>query len=315
VSLPRKPLRPRKIYALMAASQAVDSHSGPVQSQCRMLRIGSVPARQSILSLLVFGVLLGHGALIRAQGDALVRAHELYNLQQYDAAIRFAEEARRIPARADAAAVVSARAHLERYRQSSDAADLDAARTALTQLDDAKLVGRDRTEWTIGLGEVLYFDRRFSTAAEFFERGLANGDQLEPDARQRLLEWWASALDQQAQLVPEPERHTLYLRILSRADEELGRNDRSLVATYWLAAAAFGLDDLDRAWAAAEAGWIRAGSSGHAGSDVRADLDRLMLSAVIPARARHLAPTGDARPAVALLQEQWEQMKQRYSRN
>src|SRR5581483_4150021 len=137
----------------------------------------------------------------------------------------------RQPATAAAAAVVSSRAHLERYRQSSEPADLDAAREALTPLASATLSPRDRLDWSIAMGELLYFDRRFSTAAEFFEIGLGRSDELEPGARESLTEWWAEALDQQAQLGPESERQPLYQRILSRAEAELRKDDRSLVAS------------------------------------------------------------------------------------
>jgi hypothetical protein len=159
----------------------------------------------------------------------------------------------------------------------------------------------------------LYFDRRFSTAAEFFETALAHLDLLEPGARERLVEWWASALDQQAQLGPEAERRPLYLRILARAEGELGHDDQSAVGSYWLAAAALGLNDLDRAWAAAEAGWLRSTSAG-SGVRLRADLDRLVLTAIIPGRARHLSPTGEARQAVTLLEQQWQEMKEKYGK-
>jgi hypothetical protein len=253
-------------------------------------------------------------SVLFAQADPLTRAHELYNRGQYDEAIRLAEQARRLSAQADAARVVLARAHLERYRQTLETSDLDAARTALTELDPGKVTGRDRVDWTVGMGEVLYFDRRFSTGAEFFETALAHVDLLEPGARDRLVEWWASSLDQQAQLAPEAERRPLYLRILARSEEELRHDDQSAVGAYWLAAAALGLEDLDRAWAAAEAGWMRGGSDGTAGVRLRADLDRLVLTAIIPSRARHLSATSDVRPAVALLQQQWEEMKEKYGR-
>ncbi len=259
-------------------------------------------------------VCLASSSILLAQADPLVRAHELYNQGDYDESIRLAEQASRLPAPASAAAVVLARAHLERYRQKLDTADLDAARSALTGLENGKLTGRDRVDWTVGMGEVLYFDRRFSTAAEFFETALAHLDLLEPGARDRLIEWWAGALDQQAQLGPDAERRPLYLRILARAEEELQHNDQSPVGSYWLAAAAFGLGDLDRAWAAAEAGWMRGATEGPAGVRLRTDLDRLILTAIIPCRARNLAPTGDAQPAVALLQQQWEQLKDKYGR-
>jgi hypothetical protein len=54
-----------------------------------------------------------------APQNPLVRARELYNQQQYDAAIAAAREARSRPELADAASVVAGRAHLERYRTAS----------------------------------------------------------------------------------------------------------------------------------------------------------------------------------------------------
>jgi tetratricopeptide (TPR) repeat protein len=250
-----------------------------------------------------------------AQADPpLVRAHDLYNKQLYDLAIRSAIEARKIPAQANAASIVLARAHLERYRQRMAAEDLDAARSVLTPIDNAQLTGRDRLDWTIATGQLLYFDRRFGTAAEFFETALAQAEQLEAGARDRLIEWWATALDQQAQLGPQVERHAIYRRVLARAEEELRRDDRSTVAAYWLAAAAVGVDDLDRAWAAAEAGWLRASAStGPAGTALRNDLDRLVTQVIIPQRSGHLSPSNPSQ-AMAVLQQEWTTMKERYAK-
>lgn len=238
----------------------------------------------------------------------------MYNTQKYEDAIRLAAEARREPALADAALVVFARAHLERYRQTFEQGDLVAARDALTSVTDAKLSPRDHLELVIGLGESLYFDSRFSAAAEFFEIALAHLDLLEPNARDTLFEWWANALNQQAELGADAERRPLYGRILQRADEELRRDDRSAVASYWLAAAARGINDLDRAWGAALAGWVRAPLMGTRGATLRADLDRLVTLVLIPERARQMSSTGDARAAAGLLLQQWEDLKTKYKR-
>jgi len=252
-------------------------------------------------------------ALQRA--ELLARAHELYNQRQYDEAIRLSEEASRAGDLADAAGVVVARAHLERYRDAREPADLDAARTALTTIVDANLSPRDHLDWTIGFGELLYFDRRFNTAAEFFETALGRIELLESGARERLLEWWANALDQQAQFATDPERPPVYMRMLLRSEEELRRENRSLVASYWIAVAALGLNDVERAWGAAEAAWLRASSGGPADEKLRQDLDVLMASAVIPERARRLSPTADPRPVVAQLQQEWAEFKERYGKS
>ncbi len=248
--------------------------------------------------------------LASAQSDPLVLAHEQYNAQQYDAAIQSATEARQIAASADAAAVVLSRAHLERYRLMLDPDELAAARDALTAVDKSKLSTRDRLDWTIGMGQLLYFDWRFSTAAEFFDVALGQLDMLEPGARDRLMDWWAEALDRQAQLGPKVDRRSIYERILARAEETLRLDDRSTVAAYWLAAAAAGAEDLDRAWGAASAGWLRA-SAGPDGLKLRNDLDRLVMTVIIPDRAGHISPT-DPDSAIVLLREQWDEMKRRY---
>lgn len=266
----------------------------------------------------VLSLTLAWGAVLTTeaagQSDPLVRAHELYNQQQYEEAIRAAVEAQRLPARADSAAVVLARAHLEVYRQTSDGSDLDAAREILAPLQTTKFSTRNRLDWTIAMGELLYFDRRFSTSAEFFEVALAHADMLEPSARESLIEWWAGALDQQAQLGPQWERRPLYQRILARAEEELRRDDRSFVGSYWLAAAAVGTGDLDRAWAAAEAGWLRAMSAGPAAAKLRDDFDLLVATVIIPERARRHLPGGDPQSAMAQMQQNWTEMKERYGR-
>src|SRR5262245_36158490 len=54
----------------------------------------------------------------------LAKARTLYNQRQFDEAIAAASQARRQPDLADMAAIVLARAHLERYREHADPADL-----------------------------------------------------------------------------------------------------------------------------------------------------------------------------------------------
>src|SRR5581483_9614840 len=90
-----------------------------------------------------------------AADDALARARQLYNDQQYEAAVNAAEQARLSPARADAADLVAARAYLERYRSSEASDDLTNARIRLRRLDPAKFEPRERVEYLVGLGEAL----------------------------------------------------------------------------------------------------------------------------------------------------------------
>jgi tetratricopeptide (TPR) repeat protein len=260
----------------------------------------------------VFIAFLAAFSLGAGQKDALTRARQLYNQAQYDEAIAAATEARRVAAVADAAGVVLARAHLERYRQSSDAADLTAAHEALGRVDAAKLNARDRVELTLGLGESLYFDDRFGAAAEMFEVALARIDPAGPDAREQVFDWWAGALDRQAQLGPEATRKPSYARIVARSEDELARNATSAVASYWLAAGALGVDDFDRAWSAAEAGWVRAPQCGRASAGLRVDLDRLVRDAIIPERAHARTPQGDPGLAVGAMRAEWEEFKAKW---
>jgi len=255
--------------------------------------------------------------------DALARARDLYNRHQYDQAITAARDAAERPGLANSANVVIARASLERFRQSSSADDLVVAREALKKIDERAIDAREHVEYLVALGESLYFDQpedgslgqRYSAAAELFEQALAHADLLGPDGREDVFEWWAGSLDHQAQTGPEGERRGIYDRILTRAEHELEINDRSAVATYWLAAAARGTDDLERAWGAAMAGWIRAPRFGARGTTLRSDLDRLVTQVILPERARQLSPGGDPRPALAILAMQWEEIKRRWLRD
>ena len=62
-----------------------------------------------------------------------------------------------------------------------------------------------------------------------------------------------------------------------------------------------------RAWDAAQAGWVRAPLTGDRGAALRADLDRLVVSAIVPDRASVRAT---ARRIA--LRSQWEQFKDRW---
>jgi hypothetical protein len=252
--------------------------------------------------------------------DALSSARIAYNDRRFDEAIAAATEAEKLPELADTAAVVLARSYLERYHAGDpdhrDPADLDRARTALKSVDASKLTARDRVEYLVGLGESLFFEEppRYAAAAEMFAAALGHADDATADARESMFEWWAESLDREAQFVPERERKLLYERILTRAEGELAHTPESAVAAYWLAAAARGSDDLERAWGAAIAGWIRAGSLGTRGVTLRADLDRLMTNVILPERARQLTPSGDAQSTLALLRQQWDDLKKKWER-
>src|SRR5438105_5797741 len=189
--------------------------------------------------------------------DVLSRAKQLYNGAQYDDAIAAARDAAKTPELASAAQLVIARAHLERFRQTAGDEDTREAREALKQVRQADLSDDDRVELIIALGESLYFDGQSGAAAEQFELALPRVDRKRQVRRERLLDWWATALDRQAQTAPDPVARSLHARIVRRMEEELRSDMTATVASYWLAAAARSGGDIERAWDAAIAGWVR----------------------------------------------------------
>jgi tetratricopeptide (TPR) repeat protein len=251
--------------------------------------------------------------------DALEQARVLYNSGQFAEAIRLAEDARRSPAWRQSATIVIARAHLEMYRAAWDREDLTAARAALRGVIAVDLEPRERIELLVAFGELLYLDDeytlddRFSAAAEQFEVALVHADVLDPHSRDVLFDWWAGALDRQAQRGPETDRGVLYQRIVDRARQELAENETGMAAAYWLAAGASGARDTTRAVGAAVAAWARAGSMGERGAVLRLDLERLMLQVILPSRALDLARGADPGPALRQLELQWDQFRQRWA--
>jgi hypothetical protein len=242
-----------------------------------------------------------------AEPAALARARALYNSASYDAAIDAATTARLDPKAEDAAALVLARAHLERFRVSGTAADLTAARTALGAVRTTALSARDQLDLLIGLGQTLYFSDAFGSAADVFDSALGRASTLTTRDRGKLLDWWASALDRQAQARPADKRASAFTRIVERMETELRNEPGSVIANYWLVVAARGAGDLDRAWDAAIAGWVRA-ALGPDAADLRAELDRVVTDALIPERAR-MRPQREQPEAAGALRFEWEKAK------
>jgi hypothetical protein len=95
--------------------------------------------------------------------------------------------------------------------------------------------------------------------------------------------------------------------VVERMEEELRVEPGSVIANYWLVVAARGAGDLDRAWDAAVAGWVRA-SLGSDIADLRAELDRVVADALIPERARQ-RPQREQAEAAAAMRAEWEKVK------
>jgi tetratricopeptide (TPR) repeat protein len=258
-------------------------------------------------------LIVGLSGTLAAAADPLAEARRLYNLGHYENAAKQAREALKIPATAESARLVLGRIHLERFRQTAEPDDLVHAREALRSVNAHGLNRRELAEFTIGLGEALYLEDRFGTAVELFERALDSGDPLGPSARDRLLDWWATAMDRLALTRPHEMREPVYLRIMSRMEKELASDPASPPASYWLAAAARGAGNLDRAWHTAMAGWVTAPLGRDHGAALRADLDRLMVQGIIPDRAVRLQPR-DGKQAAAVMLSEWEALKASWTR-
>ncbi len=254
------------------------------------------------------------GAASATPVDALATARKLYNQGEYDRALEAAKEAAANPATASAARLVIGRIRLERYRQTAQRGDLEEGRMALRGLDARALDSRERVELQVGLAEILYFDDRFGAAAEVLDPVLDSSQVLGTEAHERALDWWASALDRHAQAQPAAERGPVYARVIERTEEELRRDPASVAAAYWLVAAARGAGDLERAWAAATASWVRASLAADRGATLRADLDRLVTQALIPDRAAKLT-IRDRRQAMASMTNEWEEFKSNWTKH
>lgn len=246
-----------------------------------------------------------------AEPPALAKARALYNTGDYAGAIDAAEAARRQPQSADAAALVIARSHLERYRQSAVPRDLTAAREALGSVRSAALMPRDQLDLIVGLGLALYLGEVFGASAELFDAALDRAPLLQGRERVLLLDWWATALDREAQTRSFDRRAPLYAQIVERMERELREDPGNATANYWLAVSARGAGDLDRAWSASIAAWVRSSLNRDTTDQLRVDLDRLVSQALIPERAR-TRQSREPQDAVDALRAEWDLVKEHW---
>lgn len=270
-----------------------------------------------ILRAGLLGVLLGAaaGPAAAAQQGAtaqLAEARRLYNQARYDAAIDLAATLTAVAATRDVAWLIAGRAGLERFRQSAEAADLQKARDALRRVDPSALDARDKLELVVGLGEALYLEESFGPAAEVFDSVVERAGELGPRARDQVLDWWATALDRHAQSMQATDRLPVYVSIREGMSRELRRDPSSATASYWTAAAARVLGDLDGAYAAAMAAWVRTQLMADRGASIKPELDRLVLQGIIPERARRLASEGSPDQAITRMAGEWEAFKSRW---
>jgi hypothetical protein len=240
------------------------------------------------------------------RADALSTARGLYNARQFEAAITAAAEAHSVAALADSADLIAARSYLERFRETESPDDLDSGRDRLRRLDPRRLTPRERVEYLVGLGEALYFEESYGAAAATFASAIARSD-LGADGSDRVLDWWATAVDEEARQRPDIERQQIYQRLRERMQRELERRE-SATAAYWVAASARAQGDLQAAWDAALAAWVRATLAADGGRALRDDIDALMERAIVPERAKVTAQPPET------LKAEWEAFKERWTR-
>src|SRR5438094_641539 len=144
--------------------------------------------------------------------------------------------------------------------------------------------------------------------ATIFDSILNSGELQAAGGRERVVDWWADALDRDARPRPDIDRQNVYHRIRTRMEEEIAVRPGNGAALYWLASAARAQGDLQAAWDAVEAGWVRAPLAGDRATALREDLDRLMLRGIVPERARAVGQPPQT------LQADWERFKERWRR-
>lgn len=268
-------------------------------------------ARAAVVALALLG------AAAPAQGqpqatDPLARARQLYNAGRYDEAVTAAREALARPAARPDAGLLLGRALLERHRAGRVPEDLVDGRAALWAVDASALDDRGRVDLVVGLGEALYLDGQYRSAAAILEPVLEQMGLLGAASREQVVDWWATAMDRHAQTRAPEERPALYDGMSERLSRHLARYPDSAAASYWLPAAALARGDLDVAWDLALAGWVRSTMAPDRGVALRADLDRLVTTALIPERVKRLVDEPDARSAAARFTAEWDEAKSRW---
>lgn len=275
----------------------------------------SVPSaalvRCLVVSALSAALLLVSGSSASAQRADLAKARTFYNQREFDAAIEAATVAQKTPGTADAATVVLARAHLERYRERANPDDLSAARIALGTVRVSNLDPRDNVDFLMALGEALFFEDDYGAAATLFESGIESAIAQGPQTAESMLEWWGSAMERHADTLEKEPRLVSFARLRDRMSRELARNPGSAAAAYWFVVGTRGAGEPIEAWEAAIAGWVRARLAGAYSAKLRADLDKLVIEGIIPDRVRSVAPDKRAQMESDLKGE-WTVVKERW---
>ena len=97
-----------------------------------------MPAMRTDAAVLCFALLVSQ-PWVAARPDIVAAARQAYNAGDYDTAVERARAAMEDPKTAPEARIVLGRALLERFRRSSEAQDLEAARAALLEAGSSAL--------------------------------------------------------------------------------------------------------------------------------------------------------------------------------
>ena len=106
-------------------------------------------------------------------------------------------------------------------------------------------------------------------------------------------------------------RAKIFGTLADRMTRELTADPGSAPANYWLPVALRGAGELDAAWDAAIAGWVRVGLNRATASPARMDLDRLVTERLIADRANR-RPAAEQTDAQAAWLTVWERVKQEW---
>jgi hypothetical protein len=251
-----------------------------------------------------------------AQSD-LARARTLYNGGEFDAAIVAATAAGRKPSIAPSAALIIARSQLEKFRKLGDAEALVTARAGLVSLNPRELAPQEVIEWQVGIATVLFLENQLGSAVDIFSSVMPSArDRLSEPDLEKLLEWLGTSMSRLAETLTGEPRKQAYQKLRAQVRLELERNPLSRSALYWTAVSERGAGDLESAWAAAVAAWVRIGGDPER-EQLRTDVERFVTQTLIPERAQ--ARTGqrlDAKTTigeVAVLTEEWRTITGRWS--
>jgi hypothetical protein len=162
-------------------------------------------------------------------------ARKLYNQELYELAIRAATEARQAGDAVDEASLIFAPRPSRTLPPDPRRAQPQrgAVRRCAPSMPRSCRRGRRRSSHS-PWANTCFWPTSSVRPAELFDSTSARVDDLGPAARDRVLDWWATAMDREAQ-EDSAHRAGLYQRIIERMEDELRQQPGSTAAGYWLA--------------------------------------------------------------------------------